>query len=255
MRSNIKSYRDAAQFYDLFSDNADIPFYLEIASRFGSPILELACGTGRVSIRLAEAGHDVVGVDTTKEMLDIAGKKRDELPLEIRHRLQFLRGDVTDLHLGGRFPLVIIPSAFHFCISEEQQLNCLESVKRHMIDTAVFVLDLRPGLVNEGDGEWSDSPVSLDGRTIRRYGTYSTDLKRRVQDRTLTVEVRHEDGSVIKIETEQGVATMSDEDADALLSISNLEVLEEYGDWDFSPYSPGMRRRILVLKSVDSAHS
>ncbi|MFW9944723.1 MAG: class I SAM-dependent methyltransferase [Candidatus Sifarchaeia archaeon] len=255
MRSNIKSYRDAAQFYDLFSDNADIPFYLEIAGRFGSPILELACGTGRVSIRLAEAGHDVVGVDTTKEMLDIAGKKRDELPLEVRHRLQFLRGDVTGLHLGGKFPLVIIPSAFHFCISEDQQLKCLESVKRHMSDTAVFVLDLRPGLVSEGAGEWSDSPVTLDDRTVRRYGTYSTDLERRVQERTLTVEVRHDDGQVDVTQTEQAVATLSDEDANVLLSMSGFEVMEEYGDWDFSPYSPGMRRRILVLKSVDSAHS
>jgi hypothetical protein len=188
-------------------------------------------------------------------MLDIAGKKRDELPMEVRHRLQFLRGDVTDLHLGGKFSLVMIPSAFHFCISEEQQLKCLESVKRHMADTAVFVLDLRPGLVDEGAGEWSDSPVTLDGRTVRRYGTYSTDLRRRVQDRTLTVKVRHEDGRVDTIQTEQAVATLSDEDADALLSISNLEVLEEYGDWDFSPYSPGMRRRILVLRSGSSAHS
>jgi len=249
MKSNLKSYRDAAQFYDLFSDNSDIPFYLEIAGRYGSPILELACGTGRVSIRLAEAGHDVVGVDATKEMLDVAGKKRDELSLEVRHRLQFLRGDVTDLHLGGKFPLVIIPSAFHFCISEEQQLKCLKSAKSHMSDTAVFVLDLRPGLATEGDGEWSDSPVRLDGRTVKRCGTYSTDIGRRVQHRTLTVEVRHDDGRVDMIQTEQAVATLSDDDADALLSMSNLEVIEEYGDWDFSPYSPGMRRRILVLKS------
>ncbi len=248
MRSNLKSYRDAAQFYDLFSDNSDIPFYLEIARRFGSPILELACGTGRVSIHLAAAGHDVVGVDTTEEMLAIAARKRDELPLEVRYRLQFLRGDVTDLHLGGRFPLVIIPSAFHFCISEEQQLKCLETVKNHMSDTAVFVLDLRPGLATDGDGEWSDAPVRLDGITVKRYGTYNTDIGRRVQHRTLTVEVVHEDGTVETIQTEQAVATLMDEEADALLSITGFEVIEEYADWDFGPYVPGMRRRILVLK-------
>jgi hypothetical protein len=51
------------------------------------------------------------------------------------------------------------------------------------------------------------------------------------------------------IETENAVALIDNKEADRLLRISGFDVLEEYGDWDFKPYGPGMRRRILVLRS------
>ena len=55
---STKSYRDAAEYYDLFTVSNDIPFYLSMAEKYGSPILELACGTGRVALKLAEAGYE-----------------------------------------------------------------------------------------------------------------------------------------------------------------------------------------------------
>jgi ubiquinone/menaquinone biosynthesis C-methylase UbiE len=187
--NSTKSYRDAAEYYDLFIVNDDIPFYLSMAEKYGSPILELACGTGRVALKLAEAGYEVVGVDATKQMLKVARANARNLPGNVRSPISFLKGDITDLDLQQSFSLVIIPSSFRFCLTTEQQLACLNSAKRHL----------------------------------------------------------DEDG--VTIETENAVALIDDKEADRLLQLSGFEVLEEYGDWDFRPYSPGMRRRILVLQS------
>jgi ubiquinone/menaquinone biosynthesis C-methylase UbiE len=66
-----------AEIYDLaFSYmNAGIPFYVEEAIRAGGPVLELGCGTGRVTAAIAEAGVDIVGVEASAELLDAAIEK------------------------------------------------------------------------------------------------------------------------------------------------------------------------------------
>ena len=59
--------------YDLEScHTTDNPFYLELARQCGGPVLELACGTGRVSIPLAEAGFAVTGLDASPPMVEAA---------------------------------------------------------------------------------------------------------------------------------------------------------------------------------------
>ena len=70
--STLSGYEGIGQFYDLFADNSDIPFFLKYAKRIGSPILDLAAGTGRVSFALAEEGYEVVSLEQSPSMLDIA---------------------------------------------------------------------------------------------------------------------------------------------------------------------------------------
>ncbi len=247
--NSTKSYRDAAEYYDLFILNDDIPFYLSMAEKYGSPILELACGTGRVALKLAEAGYEVVGVDATRQMLKVARAKASNLPDNMRSPVSFLKGDVTDLDLQQEFPLVIIPASFRFCLTTEQQLACLSSVRRHLAEDGVFILDLYPGDGLQEKGEWSEEARTTNGRHVKRSGLFVADFSNRIQYRTFILEITDSDGETWTIETENAVALIDDKEADRLLQLSGFEVLEEYGDWDFGPYSPGMRRRILVLQS------
>ena len=70
--------------YDLFTGGGllagDADFYLDCARRFGGPILELGAGTGRILVPLAEAGHEVVGLDLSRAMLDRAAAKLGDRP-------------------------------------------------------------------------------------------------------------------------------------------------------------------------------
>src|SRR3712207_9583685 len=79
-------------------------FYREIAHRTGGPILELACGTGRLTRALARAGHEIVGLDASRAMLRAAQAKAEGEDVEIT----LVQGDMRSFDLGRRFPLVIV---------------------------------------------------------------------------------------------------------------------------------------------------
>jgi len=76
---------------------------------FGDSVLELGCGTGRVTMALAERGYRVTGLDLSKPMLERAEEKRAKLPAEERALVHLLHGDMTRFELRENFSLVIIP--------------------------------------------------------------------------------------------------------------------------------------------------
>ena len=66
-----------AEFYELFADNDDLPFYLKYAKRYSSPILDIAAGTGRVTFALALEGFEVTSLEKSASMLKVARQKYD----------------------------------------------------------------------------------------------------------------------------------------------------------------------------------
>src|SRR5580765_71061 len=107
-----EGWDDYAPFYDW--ENArtlgrrDIPFWRTLALQSEGPVLELGCGTGRISIPLARAGVSIVGVDRSEAMLSRARKRirRGRLP----SRVQLIRSDIRALPFpSSTFPLVMAP--------------------------------------------------------------------------------------------------------------------------------------------------
>src|SRR5687768_18582697 len=99
----MKRYRAIAEYYDFEYEHMpmlrqDVPFLLRHLPRKSKDILELATGTARCAIPLAQAGHRVVGVDYATEMLAIARRKRDAVGLNDRE-LTLVHADVTKLRL------------------------------------------------------------------------------------------------------------------------------------------------------------
>ena len=94
---------------DLVDDPGDLDLYLALADRADGPILELAAGTGRLAIPLAEAGHRVTGVDLDPAMLDRARTRARQRPRR-RDRLTLVEADLVGLRLpdGGPFGLAFI---------------------------------------------------------------------------------------------------------------------------------------------------
>lgn len=127
----------SVDFYDLLDRGGpgtvvegDIEFYLAQAKKTGGPILDLACGTGRVAIPLARAGFAVIGLERAPGMLAIARTKQRGSDLA---RLKFVRGNMAHFDLRCRFGLVIIAfRAFQHLLAPKEQRSCLESVRRHL---------------------------------------------------------------------------------------------------------------------------
>src|SRR5215212_10066516 len=120
----FEGWDEYAPFYDW--ENArtlgrrDVPFWRQLALNAGGPVLELGCGTGRISLPLARAGVTVVGIDRSTEMLHRARQRLRRARLGDRVRL--IRADMRALPFvpavrrasraaarGGPFPMVIAP--------------------------------------------------------------------------------------------------------------------------------------------------
>lgn len=247
-RPSERYYRDTAKYYEPFANRPDEPFFREIARRQGSPILELGSGTGRISLMLAEDNHEVVGIELSPEMLEIAQEKLQNLPETVQSRVTFHHGDITDFNLGQKFSMIIIPSTFKFLLTTDDQLACLKCVRDHMQEDGVFILDLYPGEIYEEDGTYSTYPAEIDGAMVTKsYKSYN-DLDTQLRRTEVVVEITHPRGGVERIETESTTTLISTQETDRLLKLVSLQVVEEYGGWDFSPYKPGSWRRILVLR-------
>jgi SAM-dependent methyltransferase len=133
----------------------DIPFYIEEARRSDGPVLELGCGTGRVTIPIAQSGTEVIGLDSSTGMLAKAQDKVKALSVE-NSNISFLHEDMRNFSVNQKFGLVIIPfRGFLSLLSVSDQANTLSMVKKHLAPGGrlvfnIFVPDLEM-LVQEGD--------------------------------------------------------------------------------------------------------
>jgi SAM-dependent methyltransferase len=105
----VTVYDPIARIYDPWSRSVveDVDFYVEEALSSGGPVVELAVGTGRVAVPVAEAGIRVVGVDASTEMLAVARERADARG--VSHLLELRQGDLRDPPVSERVPLVICP--------------------------------------------------------------------------------------------------------------------------------------------------
>lgn len=133
----------AAELYDVSVPDWDgeIDFYRELAREVkasGKSVLEVACGTGRVTLLLAQEGVDIVGTDLDEEMLIMARRKSEEVP-----NVRWVQGDMRTLDLGQTFGLIIVPGhSFQFMLTPEDQVKALETFKRHLEPGGMLVIHL-----------------------------------------------------------------------------------------------------------------
>jgi SAM-dependent methyltransferase len=149
----------SAELYDATVPDWDgeIDFYRTFAlqaSSTGQSVLEVGCGTGRVTIRLAREGLNVVGVDVDEEMLKVARSKSSNLP-----NIRLVRGDMRSFDLGETFGLIIVPGhSFQFMCTPEDQVRALEAFKRHLIPGGTIVIH-----INHDDVGWLGDLIRAPG--------------------------------------------------------------------------------------------
>jgi ubiquinone/menaquinone biosynthesis C-methylase UbiE len=173
-----------ADFYDWENaqtlDRRDVAFWQRMATRAGGVVLELGCGTGRVTIPVARAGVNVIGVDRSVEMLRYARKR--ESRARLKGRVSWLRGDIRSLPFRepAPFSLVMAPYGILQSLVSESDLNAtLASVSRVLIPGGIFGLDLVPDLP-----VWKEYRNKVRFRGLRRGGNAHITLVESVrQDR------------------------------------------------------------------------
>ena len=164
---------DDGEFYDILCQGLDygIDFYVGLAREANGPVLEIACGTGRILLPVLQAGVDADGLDLFQPMLDTARRKAAALGLS--PNLQ--RGDMADFQMPRRYALVMITfNAFCHMLTTEDQLRCLGCIRRHLLPGGLLAFDgAFPGLAWIGapagtSASWRVRPKhrSAPGRTM-----------------------------------------------------------------------------------------
>jgi SAM-dependent methyltransferase len=145
----------------------DVAFYCEAAREFGDPILELGCGTGRITMALAEDGKRVTGLDLSERMLEHAVKKRASVFVEARERVHLVQGDMAHFDLGEKFRLIIIPfRPFQHLLEVQKQMDCLNCVRKHLAPSGRLILD-----VFQTDAERMHDPIHMREASVTEYKT------------------------------------------------------------------------------------
>jgi len=120
-----------------------VGFYERVARQVGGPVLELACGTGRIALPLAKAGLYVTGVDRSEAMLTIARRKLAALPASEQERLALTKQDMSALNLDRRFGFVFVPArSFQHLLTIDLQRKSLEAIRRHLQPSGRLALHL-----------------------------------------------------------------------------------------------------------------
>lgn len=122
----------------------DLDLVLEVAGRTGGPVLDLACGTGRIALALARQGLPVVGLDFNEGFIQHAREAVRDLPEERRGRVRFEAGDARCFRLPERFGLVVMmDQAFKYLLRHDDHLDCLHCVREHLREDGRFLVEHR----------------------------------------------------------------------------------------------------------------
>jgi SAM-dependent methyltransferase len=222
-------------------------FYTGLARQTGGPVLELACGTGRLTIPLALAGHEVMGLDASSAMLRSARAKARAADVDIT----FVKADMRRFALHRRFPLIIMTcnSLAHLTLTEELR-ECLAGVNRHLAPGGLFAFDV----VNPDVGHLARSraeSVLLDvgpgwasDLVVEEIASYDQVQQIRVsQWRVRGLEGRVWDFAPLRLRQ------FFPQELPLLLDSAGLELACRYGDFDCGPLTGESANQICLVRS------
>jgi SAM-dependent methyltransferase len=118
---------------------SDTPFYKDEARKAAGPVLELACGTGRLTIHIAQSGVEIVGLDQSASMLAHAREKAAAAPVNIR----WIEADCRQFELGRKFALIFMAFNSMQHLHDAKSLAALfANVRKHLAPGGRFIFDV-----------------------------------------------------------------------------------------------------------------
>ena len=268
---NLEEFADPDNYDIEDASDTGVAFYSSLARETGGPVLEIACGTGRVSIPIARLGFAVTGLDIVHGMLERARNKSAGLST------RWVEGDARTFDLGEQFRLVFLTgNAFQAFLTRADQEALLGRARAHLHDDGLFAFEVR-------NPRWATSSrANQDGAAKRPYSPEDTEglfafLETRTEEehrRTYIdangreVRVSHTQvyDHVIQIlhwttyrrrregnqertwTTRIAVRFTFPQELEAVLHHNGFSIARWYGDWDLQPLSAASPSIIVVCR-------
>jgi len=237
--------------YDQMHQNAnwDFSFWLGQARKYGDPVLELACGTGRVANTLAQEGFRVTGIDNSDAMLSEARRKSASQGMDV----EWVQADVRNFELGTRFPLIIFPFRTIAVLLAAKDLEaCFSSVKNHLEPDGRFIIDaFNPDLDTlrrspEERDPFAEYPDPQGNGTIVVTRSNDYDAASQINRMKLFFKLPSQTDEVTE---ELNLRMYFPQELDALLEYNGFIVEDKLGDYEEAPFVASSGLQILVCSA------
>lgn len=249
-------YNTIARYYD--GENAelieDLELYTELTEAVDGAILDVGCGSGRVSLHLASQGLTVVGIDSSPVMLD-RGRKRTQGRVDLRDHVTFIEGDALSHPYPQKYEMILLAynCLMHFKSLEDQR-QLLSHLAKYLTDDGVLIIDLP----NAGETYTTndDGAITLErsfiepesGNLVMQQSTSRLDRAMQLLTINWIYDEIAPDGTVRRTLAPLTLRYIYAAELDLLLQLCGLKRVERYGDYDQTPFEDGCDRLIAIAK-------
>ena len=240
-------YKDGFH-YDLINKpiTEDIPFYLSQIRRYGDPVLELACGTGRITIPIADAGFEIIGLDMSASMLRQAKRKADERRITI----EWVKADCREFDLNKKFSVIFIPFNSIAHIHDLESIEALfGSVKKHLKDGGKFIIDAfvpkLEYLVRNPEKRYPvakyQDPYGKGKMVVTETNVYDNDTQ--INRIKWYSKLSNKQDEVVE---ELNMKMYYPQELDLLLHYNGFVIDHKFGNYDSSPFVSASPKQLII---------
>ncbi len=221
------------------------PFYSDLARKYRGEVLELACGTGRLTIPMSLRGHHVTALDSSSKMLDEARKKA----FAAGAKINFLHADMRSFELDRRFPLIVLScNSLAHMITHEDLLSCLRQVKKHLRPKGLFAFDIvNPEvsqLVRRARQEMLDLGCTYSGRMIVQETAFYDPVR---QVKTSQWHIRKWSGRSYRLAPLE-LRVIFPQELVTLLRAVGFDLVARFGDFSRAPFGASSLNQICLAE-------
>ncbi len=244
-------YEDA-DFYDLefAARTEEIPFYLQQARSAGDPVLEVACGTGRLTLPLARAGVAITGLDVSRPMIELARRKA----VAERLAVEWVVEDCRTMQFAREFQLIFsATNALQHLLDLESISAFLRAARRALAPGGKLILDVfnpAPAKLARGSGTryLHKTIAGANGRAIHVEAASEYSLETQI----LHFDLFYLCEEALLRTKQVNMRCFFPEELLALCRFHDLEVVERFGDYDASAFAGGTPKQILICRRKPS---
>lgn len=228
---------------------SDLQFYKKwLPKNKEAKILELCCGTGRLTVPIAKAGYNICGVDYTSSMLEQAKVKASEAGLEIN----FIEADIRSLNLQEKFDFIFIPfNSIHHLYKNEDLFKAFNGVKNHLKEEGLFLLDcFNPNIQYIVEGEKEQKKIAeyttKDGRAVLIKQTMRYESATQINRIEWHYFINGEFHSIQNLD----MRLFFPQELDSYLEGAGFEIIHKFGSFEEERFENKSEKQIFVCKTM-----
>ncbi len=251
----MTDYDQIAPFYDIEHAHfdEDVSLYHNYAEMCSGPLLELACGSGRLLVPLASEGYELTGVDSSRSMLDLAQHALEEAG--VAEQCTLVQESMSNMHLGRKFSLAYLAlGSFAHVYNRKEQRQTLATVHDHLTLGSRFILDISNADVRYIEqlsgqvlhqGTWKCE----DGSFLSHFVSPASSQSKHLLELTHFYDQHKQGDAVHRTVTTTHLYLFDKNEVELLLEEAGFEIIDVFGDYEMSPFELDSPRMIFIAEA------